>query len=80
MAGLSPFATVAVWDETTLERELRALAEARAIKAGTLIHGTRLAMTGRMVSPGLFAMLVLLGRGRVLARLDRFVAALGAGA
>jgi glutamyl-tRNA synthetase len=74
------FAAMSIWDEATLERELRALAEARAIKAGMLIHGTRLAMTGRMVSPGLFEMLVLLGRDRVLARLDRFIAVLGAGA
>jgi glutamyl-tRNA synthetase len=74
------FAAAAVWDEANLERELRALAEARSVKAGMLIHGTRLAMTGRMVSPGLFEMLVLLGRDRVLARLDRFIASLGAGA
>jgi glutamyl-tRNA synthetase len=74
------YAAVAVWDEATLERELRTLAEARGIKAGMLIHGTRLALTGRMVSPGLFEMLVLLGRDRVLARLDRFSTALGAGA
>ena len=41
------------FDEATLEQRLRALAEARGIKAGTLIHATRIAMTGRMVSPGL---------------------------
>ena len=34
-----------------------------------LIHGTRLAMTGRMVSPGLFEMLVLIGRDAVQRRL-----------
>ena len=39
------------------------------MKAGLLIHATRIAMTGRMISPGLFAMLVLLGRDRVLTRL-----------
>jgi hypothetical protein len=33
-----------------------------------------------MVSPGLFEMLELLGRERVLARLGRFAAALEAGA
>ena len=64
------YATVSPFDEATLEQTLRALAEARGLKAGTLIHGTRLAMTGRMVSPGLFEMLVLLGRDRVVARLD----------
>ena len=58
------------FEEAPLEQRLRALADARGIKAGTLIHATRIAMTGRMVSPGLFEMLVLLGRERVLARLQ----------
>ncbi|MGE0862301.1 MAG: glutamate--tRNA ligase [Vicinamibacterales bacterium] len=57
------------WTEAALEKCLRDLAESRGVKAATLIHGTRLAMTGRMVSPGLFEMLVLLGRDRVIARL-----------
>ncbi len=64
------YAAVSPFDEATLEQTLRALAETRGLKAATLIHGTRLAMTGRMVSPGLFEMLVLLGRERVVARLD----------
>jgi glutamyl-tRNA synthetase len=62
------------FDEVTLEQQLRQLAEARGIKAGVLIHATRIAMTGRMVSPGLFEMLVLVGKDRVLARLDRLIA------
>ena len=74
------FAAAAAWDGPTLERDLRALADARGIKPGMLIHAARLAVTGRMVSPGLFEMLVLLGRDRVLARLERFVRTLDAGA
>ena len=74
------FAAAAAWDAPTLERDLRALADARGIKPGMLIHAARLAVTGRMVSPGLFEMLVLLGRNRVLARLERFVRTLDAGA
>ena len=74
------FASIAVWDEPTLEGELRALAESRGVKAGTLIHAARLATTGRMVSPGIFEMLALLGRDRVLTRLDHFIASLGTGA
>jgi len=70
------YATVSPFDEATLEQTLRSLADSRGIKAGALIHGTRLAMTGRMVSPGLFEMLVLLGRERVMARLARLVATL----
>jgi glutamyl-tRNA synthetase len=63
-----------------LERDLRALAERRGLKAGALIHATRLALTGRMVSPGLFEMLELVGRERALARMDRLVAHLAGAA
>jgi glutamyl-tRNA synthetase len=59
------------WNEAALEKTLRDLADARTVKAGMLIHGTRIAMTGRMVSPGLFEMLILLGRETVLNRLER---------
>ena len=59
------------WSETELEKDLRKLADDRTVKAGVLIHGTRIALTGRMVSPGLFEMLVLLGRETVLRRLER---------
>jgi len=59
------------WTEASLEKTLRDLAEARTVKAGVLIQGTRIAMTGRMVSPGLFEMLVLLGRETVMRRLKR---------
>lgn len=64
------------WTEPALEKALRDLADERTVKAGMLIQGTRIAMTGRMVSPGLFEMLVLLGREQVLARLDRLIATL----
>jgi glutamyl-tRNA synthetase len=66
-AGLEPFA------QGPLEQALRGVAERRGLKAGVLIHATRLAMTGRTVSPGLFEMLRLLGRAEVTARLDRLV-------
>ena len=46
-------------------------AAARGIKAGALIHATRVAVTGRTTSPGLFEVLALLGRDTTLARLDR---------
>ena len=66
----------AEWSEAPLESTLRQLADARTVKAAALIQGTRIAMTGRMVSPGLFEMLVLLGRETVLRRLDRLAGAL----
>ena len=65
------FAALEPFTEGPLEQTLRAVAEQRGLKAGVLIHATRLAMTGRTVSPGLFEMLRLLGRDQVVARLER---------
>jgi glutamyl/glutaminyl-tRNA synthetase len=64
------------WNEASLEKDLRKLADDRTVKAGVLIHGTRIAMTGRMVSPGLFEMLVLLGRETVSRRLENVASVL----
>ena len=43
------------------------------MKAGTLIHATRVAVTGRTASPGIFEVLVLLGRERSVERLEQLV-------
>ena len=60
---------VEAFDAATLEQKLRALAESRGIKAGALIHATRVAVTGQAVSPGIFEVLELMGRERVASRL-----------
>jgi glutamyl-tRNA synthetase len=52
-----------------LERITRSVAEAGGIKAAALIHATRVAVTGRSASPGLFDVLELMGRNRTIARL-----------
>ena len=57
------------FDAATLEASLRALAEVRGIKPGVLIHATRVAVTGQGNSPGLFEVLELIGRDRVVDRL-----------
>ena len=62
------------WEADPLERTLRELADSRQVSAGKLIHPTRLAVTGRGASPGLFEVLVLLGRDRTLGRMDRLIA------
>jgi glutamyl-tRNA synthetase len=59
------------FSESAVESALRAVATERNVKAGALIHATRVAVTGRTASPGLFEILVLLGRERTLARLER---------
>jgi glutamyl-tRNA synthetase len=59
------------FDEPHVEAAVRRTAEQQDIKAAPLIHATRVAVTGRTASPGLFEVLVLLGRERTLARLQR---------
>jgi glutamyl-tRNA synthetase len=63
------------FDAATLEEKLRALAGTRGIKAGPLIHATRVAVTGQAVSPGIFEVLELVGRDRSVARLATALAA-----
>jgi glutamyl/glutaminyl-tRNA synthetase len=65
--------SVEPFDAASLEAALRDVADARGIKAGTLIHATRVAITGQAVSPGLFEVIELMGRERVLERLSSFV-------
>jgi glutamyl-tRNA synthetase len=67
-AATDPFTAAA------LEPALRGLATARGAKAGVLIHPTRVAVTGRAESPGIFEVLELIGRDRALARIDRALA------
>ncbi len=65
------------WDEESLERALRGLAEALEVGAGKLIHPSRLALTGLAVSPGIFEVMSLMGRDLVVARIDAAVSFLG---
>jgi glutamyl-tRNA synthetase len=63
------FTALPAFDAASTEAALRSLADARGVKAGTLIHAVRVAVTGKTVSPGLFEVLALLGRERVHTRL-----------
>jgi len=61
------------YDEAQIEAAIRGTSSARGIKAGPLIHATRVAVTGRTQSPGLFEVLAWLGRDRTRARLARLL-------
>jgi glutamyl/glutaminyl-tRNA synthetase len=63
------FAKLPTFDPASLEASLRLVADARSVKAATLIHAGRVAITGKSVSPGLFEVLSLVGRERTRARL-----------
>jgi glutamyl-tRNA synthetase len=59
-----------------LEQRSRAAAEEAGLKAGDFFTPMRVAVTGRSVSPPLFASLELIGRERSLARIDDALAKL----
>jgi glutamyl-tRNA synthetase len=73
-ARLTPF------DETSTESALRLLAETSGEAAALYIHPLRVALLGIAVSPSVFTVLVLVGRERALARLDRLADRLTAAA
>jgi len=54
-----------------LETEFKSLAATTGQKVGALIHPARLAVSGRSVGPSLYHLLEVLGKDRVLARLER---------
>ncbi|MCG6989704.1 MAG: glutamate--tRNA ligase [Gemmatimonadetes bacterium] len=58
------------WDADALEEAVRGLASEMGVGAGKLIHPLRVALTGQAASPGIFDVLVVLGRKRSLARLE----------
>ncbi|HHS50829.1 MAG TPA: glutamate--tRNA ligase [candidate division Zixibacteria bacterium] len=59
---------------TALESAVRGTADALEVGAGKIIHPVRLAASGVTAGPGLFEMLELLGKDRVLARIDKAIA------
>ncbi len=58
-----------VYDEKSLEDTAKKLAEELNIHWSKLIHPVRVAVTGSSASPGIFEVLVLLGKKRTLQRL-----------
>jgi len=65
LKDLEPF------DAQTIEKAIRAEAERRGLKAAQFIHPLRVAVSGKKVGPGLFELLEVLGKERVLARIAR---------
>ena len=57
------------FDAVSIEAALRLVAEVRSVKAASLIHASRVAVSGKTATPGLFDVLTLLGRSRVHTRL-----------
>ena len=57
------------WEHDTLDAAVRDVAERNALKLGKLAQPLRAALTGKTTSPGIFDVLVLLGKDESLARI-----------
>jgi len=62
-------ATTDGFTEEQAEKTLRDFAAEKNVKAGALINGARVALTGQAVAPSLFAVMAALGRERTVTRL-----------
>src|ERR1700756_2561925 len=67
------YQSVPEWNAQTLEGSLKTLAANIPCKTGELIHPARLAVSGRSIGPSLYHMLEVMGRQRVLARLEQTI-------
>jgi glutamyl-tRNA synthetase len=63
LSGIEP------WTAETTEQAVRAFAERKAVKLGSVAQPLRAALTGRTTSPGIFEVLVVLGKTESLGRI-----------
>jgi glutamyl-tRNA synthetase len=68
------FANLENFSAAEIEGALKATAAALGVKVGALVHPTRLAVTGSNAGPSLYHLLEVLGKEKVLARIDRALA------
>jgi glutamyl-tRNA synthetase len=71
LAKLEPF------EADPIGAALKSVAAECGVKAGVLVHPTRLAICGNTAGPSLYHLLAILGRERVLQRLDKALAGMG---
>ena len=57
------------FNAAAIEQALKAVAAELGVKAGILVHPTRLACTGAAAGPSLYHLMEVLGKERVLKRL-----------
>jgi glutamyl-tRNA synthetase len=65
------YAEVDDWSAAGLETALKQLGAAIGCKTGELVHPARVAVSGRSIGPSLYHMLEIMGKPRVLRRMDR---------
>ena len=71
LAALEPF------EADPIGAALKSVAQELGVKAGILVHPTRLACCGATAGPSLYHLLAILGKDRALARVDRALTLMG---
>jgi glutamyl/glutaminyl-tRNA synthetase len=74
------FGKLATFDAASIEVALKATATELGVKLGVLIHPTRLATTGNPNGPSLYHLLEVLGKAKVMGRIERALGHFGSGA
>ncbi len=69
----SALAELAAWEEDTVSGAFESVMEKHDLKLGKLAQPVRVALTGGSVSPGIFETAAVLGKDRVLRRLDHAI-------
>jgi len=65
------FAAITTFNADTLEATLKQTAKALGVKAGVLVHPCRLSVTGKPAGPSLYHLLEVLGKEKVMARIEK---------
>jgi glutamyl-tRNA synthetase len=68
------FAHAPAFNAESLEAALKETAKTLGVKAGVLVHPCRLAVTGKTSGPSLYHLLQVLGKERVMARIEKALA------
>jgi glutamyl-tRNA synthetase len=71
------FTVLEAWSATDLEATLKQLAAEIGCKTGELVHPARVAVSGRSIGPSLYHMLEVMGKPRVLQRMERVLLRFG---
>ena len=68
------FAAAPAFNAESLEAALKETAKTLGVKVGVMVHPCRLAVTGKTSGPSLYHLLQVLGKERVLARIEKALA------
>ena len=71
------FGALEKFDATEIEAALKTTAANLGVKVGAIVHPTRLAVTGSNIGPSLYHLLEVLGKEKVLTRIDRALRRIG---